>query len=433
MKKISLVILNLLIALSITSCSGNKTKRPPGKYVDLMQEVNYAQVDKTLSTPIKIPTAQNSTQWLSSSFDLTQTPENIKIDQLSYQSAKYKLITSRNLHTSIMTPVISNNRLFAFDNNGYITAYELGNFRKALWSKKIVEKGIEADLAAGGITANNTLIAATFGNNILYLINQESGEELWQYKLSNLARSAPVIKNNHVFVLTIDNRLYCFDLQKGEIKWTHEGAVEQFGMFGFASPVATDKLVIAPHSSGQLHAINISNGEVLWSISLIKDFNNSTMLYLNDLDMTPIVKNGVVYISNYAGTMFAIALSTGELLWSNDSAGGNKFAWVAGEFIYTVNRYNQMIAIYAKTGQIKWEISLEKYLPKKEKMTFSGPTMINNQLHLLTSKGKLLVIDPIDATITAEYQVAKSAFSPLIAVDNAAYLIDNSGNLSVIN
>ena len=440
MNKVLKILLLFIMIGSIFGCANkDKIKKLPGKYIELMQEIEYAQPDKALAgKAIAIPHSQINDKWLNSNFSVSAMPENIKIpSELSYKISNSKLAHSNNLYGVSVTPVIFNNILYSFDNQGYVVAYNVSNFSKPIWSKKLFAKELAKDSIGGGLVCDKDFLIVTFGNTNLIALNKDDGSEIWRYSLSSIARSTSIIKDDKVFTLTVDNRLYCIDLRTGKLLWTHEGAIEQFGVFGSASPVVSGNLVIAPYSSGQLNALNINTGEVVWQLSLIKSTGNSTMLYLNDIDMTPIINQGILYVSNYAGTMFAVEVSTGQIKWANDSVGGNKFAWIAGNYIYSVNKYSQLTAVLKQTGQVKWVSDLaEKITIKsksnKDKAIISGPVMINNMLYLTSSDGKLSVFDPASGIKLNEYQISKNVYSPPISVGDKIYFINNSGILSVV-
>jgi outer membrane protein assembly factor BamB len=440
MNKVLKILLLFTVTASIFGCANkDKVKKLPGKYIELMQEIEYAQPDKALATKtITIPNLQINDKWLNSNFSVSSIPENIKIEpELTYKINTLKLAHSSNFYDVSTTPVIFDNILYSFNNSGYVTAYNVSDLTKLIWSKKLLPKDIAKDSIGGGLVCDKDFLVITLGNTSLIALNKDDGSEIWNYNLSSIARSTPTIKDNKVFVLTVDNRLYCIDLHTGKLLWTHEGAIEQFGILGSASPVVNGNLVIVPHSSGQLNALNVKSGEVVWQLSLIKSTDNSTMLYLNDIDMTPIINQDILYVSNYAGTMFAVNVSTGQIKWTNDSIGGNKFAWIAGDYIYSVNKYNQLTAVLKQTGHVKWATDLvEKTTIKnksnKDKVVISGPVMVNSMLYLTNSEGKLSVFNPISGAKLSEYSISKNVYSPPIAVGDKIYFINNSGILSIV-
>ena len=88
MNKVLKILLLFIMIGSIFGCANkDKIKKLPGKYIELMQEIEYAQPDKALAgKAIAIPHSQINDKWLNSNFSVSAMPENIKIpSELSYK------------------------------------------------------------------------------------------------------------------------------------------------------------------------------------------------------------------------------------------------------------------------------------------------------------------------------------------------------------
>ena len=65
-----------------------------------------------------------------------------------------------------------------------------------------------------------------------------------------------------------DNELFAFDADTGEVLWTYQGIIESARMLTAPSPAVIDDTVIAPFASGELVALRVQNGGVLWQDAL---------------------------------------------------------------------------------------------------------------------------------------------------------------------
>jgi outer membrane protein assembly factor BamB len=272
------------------------------------------------------------------------------------------------------------------------------------------------------------------GQKDIVAINIENGKEVWRHTLDNVIRAAPIIQHDKLFVSTIDNKLYFLDLADGNTLWIHEGASENIGVFGAASIAADGNMIIVPHSSGQLHALNIYNGEEIWSVNLSYQKSNITGFAISDIDVTPVIRDNKIYISNNIGSLFAINLENGAPLWKREVR-GIKSIWVAGEYLYVINEHKQIIAINRENGYIKW---IEKIMPEDakaksgDKTKFVGPLMAQDQLIAAGNNGKLYFISPLDGKNIKTINIPSNiSLMPVIA-DGNIYILDNSGYLSIL-
>lgn len=445
MKRSKLIILLTIFSLSLCniSCSKKKSKSYlEGKeYINLMEEDFKSLPDPSLQDiKVILPKAKENNQWLNSAFNQVIVPNNILVKNFNPTKQKtYAIYKNKTIFGSDYTPIIDNNILYAVDNKNTIHAFDLAA-HKTIWKRVLVNKYLTPEFAGGGITKHNDILIVTYGSNSIAAIEAKTGEVKWQYELSNIARSSPAISKNSAYILTIDNKLYCLDLLSGIPKWTISGAVEKLGIFGSASPAISEGKIVTPHSSGQLLAVNAANGNVIWDISLIKSQQNASTLYLNDIDMTPLISDGIIYIGNYTGALFALDLNNGAIKWINDTAGGTKYAWETEDFIFTVNKYSQLVATYKLDGLIKWSLNLSLTENKTTKnkrsndfTAYNGPIMINDKLYINSSNGKLFEIDPDKGKLLNQYLIPKDIYTPPIVVKDKVYLFNNNGNLTVIN
>jgi outer membrane protein assembly factor BamB len=80
------------------------------------------------------------------------------------------------------------------------------------------------------------------------------------------------------------------------------------GLAGNASPAVVDNTVIVSYSSGEVYAMRVENGRVLWTDTLNRQGQLTAMSSLRDIDGHPIVYDGNVYLISqkwsYGGRKF---------------------------------------------------------------------------------------------------------------------------------
>jgi len=426
-----------LSLLTLMACTTDKPKIDPKlEYKDFIQEETI-KADSSVAA-ITIPTAEENQSWNSSNFSLLDIPENIAttadINKLNVKN--YRLYSGSSDANHTRTVVIHGDSIFALSDN-ILYSYELASPNKLKWSVTVSMNG--KNLIGGGIYAQDKYLAVTSGSKDLVLLDASSGNILWTYTLMNISRSTPLIYKNLVFINTVDNSMYAIDLNTGFLKWIIKEAHEKLGFLGASSPEAFKETIIMPFSSGKLAALNIETGQAKWSASLSLGIGNKS--YVNDIDIVPVIKKDTVFLSSLNGILYSIDANTGSLNWSNPHAGGHSQIWVADDYIYTINKNNQVLALHKKSGTINWIYDLEpQNIKKKESLffddpyyTFKGPTMIGGYLYIVSSNGSLIIIDPKSGKLASNLGVSRNIYSPSLAVGNKIYLINESGVLSVVD
>jgi outer membrane protein assembly factor BamB len=417
-----LVCASLLVLMTV-ACNKNEEAIDLSKYeaLDAGTLQLFAPDPALKNQTISIPGATKISAWPTSGGVLSNIPQNLSVASKpgSTEAKTYDIHTkfSKEYHFVGNTPVISGNKLFVLGDKSCLHAYDLSNLKKERW--KITFNNTEEDVfRGGGIFASNNNLAVTHGSNSISVLDANTGAEKWKYMMSNISRTAPIIYRDRVFALTVDNKLYCLDLATGLLKWIHEGAAEQLSVLKTSSIVAYQDSILVPYSIGQVYAVSVVEGKQLWNLSLDEKFAS-----IGDL-FTPVINGDVAYISSFKGVLYALDLKTGTIIWNNYYAGGNEI-WLAGSYIFSVNKSSQLSAINKFTGKVKWIQNLY------EETISSRPILVNNELFVVSSEGRLLVFSPLTGEKLKQLQVAKVRYSTPIATQDGLFLLSAKGNLLV--
>ena len=197
---------------------------------------------------------------------------------------------------------------------------------------------------------------------------------------------------------------------------------------------ANDKILITTDNLAKYYAINLNNGEVLWSKSSVAPFNSQIKIYKDKffvVDFENIlrcfsIKNGqeiwnfkteksfiksqqklsfvinndrIIFI-NTLGDLSSIDINNGNLAWQTPTQSSsiyenyfslkNSDLISANNTIYFSNNQNEFFAIDERNGVIKWKQNLNSNL---------RPTFADNLLFTVTLEGYLAAIDSRNGNI----------------------------------
>ena len=148
-----------------------------------------------------------------------------------------------------------------------------------------------------------------------------------------------------------------------------------------ASPAVVDGVAYVADTAGQLFAIDVSNGGILWTFTLTSGAA---------IDGSPAVDPGLgrVFVGADDGTVDAMSLSTGLLVW-NATLGGdvNAPALVNGD-VYATTSSGKIAALSESTGSVSWTKTLRG--------TITAAPTVNQTAHLLVvgvSSGDVVAVN----------------------------------------
>jgi outer membrane protein assembly factor BamB len=429
-----------IIALISLLCACDKDKDyDREKAISAFVSIDPVRVDKSLENiEIKIPSQINLDDWTSNASSQNQNIENFQLDfsiiergfftkrkeiSLDSSSKFWMLYWGSKNDRFVFQPIIKDKKIFTLDTAGVLSAIDLES-EKRLWKVRIFQKFLLKNYKTPRIGYANGKIIAIAGTNQIAAASDVDGSILWSKEISSILISNPVIDGNLAYVLANNNKLYAFDVENGELSWVHSGVSANTAIFGAADPVVHNDYLIVSYSSGEIYALNKKTGESMWSQDLNLNKATSSDFYLNDIDATPLVKDGLVYTIGNGGLMMAIDLKSGNYLWRKKIAGITDF-WGAGDFLFVINNDNKLLAVSKKTGGIKW-ISQLPYLEKDKKLQtkfiYSGLVMAGDKLVISKADGEILIASPLDGKVEKTFNIGKRISHSPIAIDGKIYL-----------
>ncbi len=423
-KNLTQFLIAILLISTLSSCSGDK-KIDDKNAVSVFLKDDSIKVDPALEKiQISIPVQTSSKSWFGSNNDNNAEVENFRFPkEITKIKSNWENYRFSYPDHHVFAPLIADEKIYHLDVKGNLYAKNLDDL-KLIWKKKLVNSWFTKDFTNGKISYHNNQIFVSTGYNFIFCVNAQTGDVVWEKKLSSIPISTPIADDKQVYVITDDNKTYALNVQNGEINWTHAGILRATGIMGSASPVVYKNNVISSYSSGEIYALNKDTGEANWVHDLnINKADNSDFI-LNDVDATPVAKDGVVYGIGNGGLMMSIRVADGVILWQKELASITDF-WIAGEFIYLINNDNQLISVYRKTGGIKWFVQLKKYFNEKKtnsKIIYNGIVMAGDNLIFTNSGRRLFVVSPVNGEILQTKKINGKIFHNPIVVNEKIYL-----------
>jgi len=264
-------------------------------------------------------------------------------------------------------------------------------------------------------------------------LNASSGTVIWRTTLPGPMRSAPTVRSGRVFAMTVDSRLYALNGATGDEIWNYIGIPEIASLLGGASPAVDNGVVVAPFPSGELIALKVENGRVLWTEALLSTRRINVVSTIAHIRGQPIIDRGQVFAISHGGMMVSIDLRSGRRIWSKE-IGGLSNPWVAGDYIFLLTNDAEVVAISRKSGSIHWVQTLPQYenpQTKDNPIIWNGPILASDRLLLASSLGLVYSISPYDGRIMGSVEMPSGiSVPPVIAGRSVYFLADNASLLA---
>lgn len=333
-------------------------------------------------------------------------------------------------------PVIAENRLFAMDTEGRVTALDATSGRQ-LWQVQLTVPGESTRPAFGGGVsigdgpAGRRLFATT-GHGLVVALDPASGAELWRRRMPTPLRAAPGVEGGRLFVTSQDGQLSALSGETGEILWQANATLEPAAILGPGSPSVALDTVVAGFPSGELFALRVENGRTVWQDQLARTGRTTALGALSGIAASPVIDRGRVFAIGHGGRMAALELATGTRVWERDFAGVN-MPWSVGDWVYAVTVDAQLVALTRVDGKIRWVTQLDRWRRPKSRsgaIEWFGPVLAGDRLWLVSSRGQMAIVDPRTGERAGDMQLGNPAYLPPVVANAILYVLTDDGTVT---
>ena len=328
-------------------------------------------------------------------------------------------------------PVIAGGRVFTMDSDGFVSAFDVGRGAR-LWRTDTEPKKSRSSNVGGGLAWDGGRLYAGTGRAELLAIDPANGKIGWRKPLGAPARSAPTVAGGRVYLATLDDRMQAFDARSGDPLWTYQAQAASTSVLGEPAPAYADGLVVGGFGSGDLVTLRADSGTVAWSDSLASVRGRNSLEDFSAIRGLPVIANGRVYAVGLGGLMLALDLRSGRRLWERDVASGES-PWVAGDWIFLLDTRQQLAALSAADGRVRWLAGLPRYENEKKStgaIFWRGPILAGNRLLLGSTTGVLLAADPQNGKVVDQVKLPDAVSLAPVAAGGKVYALTDDGSLT---
>lgn len=430
----ALAALSLLGGCGILKGDGKPKTPTIGERIPVLSAESSIEVDPALAdVAIVLPPAAANADWPQPGGNPAKSMGHVAVGTALGQAWRVSIGEGSGPRGRLGAgPVAANGKIFTIDTQATVRAFN-AETGATLWQTQVRGENVsDRVLFGGGVSFDNGRIYATNGAGYAAALDAGTGAVAWLVQPGGPLRGAPTIADGNVYVTSQDNQLFALDPADGKVRWTESGTAELAGVFGTATPAASQGTVVAGFSSGELTAYRYENGRIVWQDALARTSISTSVASLSDIDADPVIDNGRVYAVGQGGRMVAVELNTGQRIWEINLAGIST-PWVAGEWIFVVSDQAQLLAVARATGKVKWMTQLPRYRNEKKKtgpINWVGPVLAGDRLILASSEGQLVNVSPFDGSVQSTVETKMPVSLPPIVANSSLYILHDEGQLT---
>ncbi|MFL2569030.1 MAG: PQQ-binding-like beta-propeller repeat protein [Gammaproteobacteria bacterium] len=380
---------------------------------------------------------------LSTVLDITSlNPYEKQDDAFSIQNIwSIDIGNKRDYKTGVLQPVFMNNNAYTIDSQGFVSAINLldGN---VLWTASL-----DMEVSSGLSIHNKKIFFGTndgmfYGYDIETLVNSYSFIDTLDFidfldntalvpimstQLKSEASSPAIGIDDLIFIKLDDGDTTAINIEDNNLEWNYKGRNVPLSIKGSGAIGHQYNNIYVPRDDGNIISLVASSGKLNWLASISPRSGRNELESLRDVEISPVISDGVLFIGSYQGNLISIDILNGNIIWSRPMSVMSHFSvddsslYISDDagYIYSIDRYN---------GDIQWK----QKIPNNTQSTQTF--IMNNYILSLSVEGHVIVIDKIDGKLLVFERVLNDIDVQIngLLQDKTLYIVSKNGRLNAI-
>jgi len=350
-------------------------------------------------------------------------PDDLPAELVSFkQTLKIKKVWSRGIGSGTeylrlaLRPSEDGVKIYAAAHDGKVAALDLETGR-SIW-----KTNTKLSLSAGPGTDGKLVVAGSSNGDVIAL-DAATGAILWTVTVTSEVLAPPKVVPGKVIVRTVNGKLSALDSESGEQLWSIQQSMPRLSVRGTSEPVIAQNLVISGFDNGRVSAFDLSDGGVIWDVLMNPPSGRTAIERLVDINSMVQVAGSDVYAVGYQGSIGAIALESGQLLWSREMSSDSGLA-VDFRNIYVADQRSELVAMSQGSGRELWRRADLRNRDLQAPAVFGGSVVVGDD------QGYLHWFDVATGDLQARIRAGSDriAAQPLV-VNDILYVMTDGGKL----
>ena len=317
------------------------------------------------------------------------------------------------------------NSLVFFDDKGSILKFNQNS--ELAWKVNYYDKKQKKLNPSIYFASNDKYLIAADSIANLYAINFSNGKLLWKKYNSASFNSELKIYNDKIFLIDVDNIIRCFSLKTGSEIWSFGTQKSFLKSKRKLSLVIQNGLVIFIDTFGDISALDINSGNLVWQAQTINEdiFESSFLLKSSRL----VYEKETIFVSNNQNKFFAINSRNGLIKWEQ-AINSYLDPVVIKDFIITISEEGYLIVIDKDKGNILRSTSIFDVL-KNKKIYPTGFIVAKKFIYVCMSNGRLIKINIEDGKTKNIIKINGETISKPYVLNKKMYILRNNAIIKV--
>jgi outer membrane protein assembly factor BamB len=151
----------------------------------------------------------------------------------------------------------------------------------------------------------------------------------------------------------VDGQLRALRIADGTEAWSYEQPVPRLTLRGNGPPIISGDMVLSGFDNGKVVALALSTGDLLWTATVAPSRGRTEIERLADIDSALRVVDKDVFVVGYQGRVAMLSLESGQIWWGRDMSSYRGMA-IDAENLYVTTADSTVVAMRRRDGTELW-------------------------------------------------------------------------------
>lgn len=318
-----------------------------------------------------------------------------------------------------LRPAIDGERVYAATRGGRVRAFD------ARTGESVWDTETDSPLSGGPGVGDGLVLLGTSDGEVVAL-GEDDGEIKWRARVSSEVLSSPGSQGGVSVARTIDGKLFGLSADDGTRLWVYDRTTPVLTLRGTSSPALAEGAAITGFDNGQVVAIALSNGQPLWEARVAVPRGRTELERMVDIDADPVIEDKAVYAVAYQGQVAALELLSGEVIWRRDMS-SHAGLGVGPENVYVTDDASHIWALNRANSASMWRQA------KLEARHVSPPAVFGQFVVVGDFDGYVHWLRREDGQFVARVRIdSDSIVAAPVATSFAVYVYGSGGELAAL-
>ena len=155
-----------------------------------------------------------------------------------------------------------------------------------------------------------------------------------------------------------DGDTVAINLESKQVEWSHQGKNVALSLKGSAAITTDSSNLYVARDDGNFVSLTNDTGKLNWLINISPRSGRNELESLRDIEMSPLIKDGIVYVGSFQGSLVSVDIITGEIIWRRSMSVHANSA--IDDYIIYLRNNGDIIALDRFSGEVIWTTVVDK-------------------------------------------------------------------------